>query len=655
MLTHVHTPIRIGGVEIPNRVVRTAHATGMGPMTEDLIGYHLARGRGGVGLSFIEILSVHPTSPAGLNVFDPAMPERYGRLVEAVRPTGMKLFQQMWHAGHNSLPIDGTPPWSASDLPGSTIGVPPVPMTKAMIDEIVAAYAHTAAQCAAWGLDGVEVHCAHGYLPAQFLSASINTRTDDYGGDFAGRSRFILEVVRAVRAAAPAGFAVGVRLAPDYTQGGVGPDDCARVAEVLEGGGLIDFVNVSAGNYQSFPKMIGGMHEPTGYEMATSAPVTARVKVPRIVTGRFRTMEEADQVIRAGEADLVGMTRAHIADPDIVKKTLAGHADQVRPCIACNQGCVGNLLGARHRVSCVVNPAVGFEAALAEDLMAPVAAPKRVFVIGGGPAGMEAARVAALRGHKVTLVEAEPDLGGTMKLAARAPTRHGLMDFAVWLEAEIYRLGVEVRLSTYLDAEDILAEAPDAVIVAAGAAPRMDGVQASNPGEPVTGMNRPAVISSHELFAQGATTTGKTSAVVIDDVGHYEGVACAEHLVAQGLAVTYVSRHTAFAPGVETALMTEPALERLSRGKFTLRLRSRAIAVEDGAVVFGPVYLPASSNQRETAPADVVVFVSADRPNREIHDALKGRIADVRIVGDAQSPRFLETAVREGRLAGLAV
>lgn len=654
MLTHVHTPFKIAGVEIPNRVVRTAHATALGAMNEDLIAYHLARARGGVGLTFIEILSVHPTSPAALNIFDPGLPDRYRRLVDEVRPTGMKLFQQLWHAGHNGLPLDGSPPWSASDIPGPTIGAPPIPMTQAMIDEIVGAYAHTAAQCREWGLDGVEVHCAHGYLPSQFLSANNNDRDDDYGGVFENRARFMLEVVRAVRGAVPKDFPVGVRVAPDLVEGGVGPTDSLRAVQLLETEGLIDFVDISAGNYQSFPKMIGGMHEPTGYEMPTSLPIAEGVKSPRIVTGRFRTLEEADQVIRAGEADLVGLTRAHIADPDLVRKTLAGHPEQVRPCIACNQGCVGNLLGPRRRLGCVVNPAVGFEIRMGDDLLTSVADPRTVYVVGGGPAGLEAARTAALRGHRVILAEAEPTLGGTVKLAARAPTRHGMIDFVSWLEAEVYRLGVEVRLSTYLDAEDILQSAPDAVIIAAGAAPRMDGVQASNPGEPILGMDRPNVISSNDLFSRAGRDWGR-SAVVVDDVGHYEGVACAEHLIKQGLAVTYVSRHPAFAPLVETALMTEPALQRLSSGPFTLRLRSRAVSIGDDGVVIGPTYLPAGSNLGETAPADVVVFVSANRPNRELYDALVGRVGNLRIIGDANAPRFLETAVREGRVAGAAI
>ncbi|BCW90951.1 NADPH dehydrogenase [Alphaproteobacteria bacterium SO-S41] len=654
MLTHIDKPTRIAGCEIKNRVVRTAHATGLGPMNDDLIQYHLLRAQGGVGLSILEILAVHPTSPASLNAFDPNLPKRYERLVEAVRPTGMRLFQQIWHGGQNSLPIDGSPPWGPSDIPGSTQGVPTVPMTQGMIDTIVGAYADAAAKCVAWGIDGVEIHCAHGYLPAQFLSPATNKRRDAYGGDFAGRARFMLEIMRAVRAAVPAGYPVGVRVAPDFTAGGIGSDEARDAALLLEGEGLIDFVDISAGNYQSFPKMIGGMHEPVGYELPSSAPVARAVKSVTIVTGRFRTLEEADQVVRAGEADLVGLTRAHIADPDLVNKTLLGKVEQIRPCIACNQGCVGNLLGPTHRVACVVNPGAGHEMRMGDHRAMPAENPKSVLVVGGGVAGMEAARTAALNGHAVTLVEARAQLGGAASLAKRAPTRHQIGDFVQWLESEIYRLGVTVRLSTAIDEEEIADLKPDAVIIATGATPRLDGVQASNPGEPIQGVTLSHVLSANDLFESPKRGWGKT-AVVIDDTGHYEAIAAAEHLIGQGLSVTYITRHTSFGPGVETALMSEPALQRLGAGAFQLHLRSRAIAIDAEGVVFGPTYLPVRSNRVQRAPADIVVLVTANRPNRDLYDALEGRVPQVFIAGDANAPRYLETAVREGHRAGASI
>lgn len=655
-LTHVLQPITIGGVTIPNRVVRSAHGTrfGGGVMSDDLIAYHALRARGGVGLSILEIMAVHPSSPSGVNGFDPRIGEGYQRLLEEVRPHGMRLFQQLWHGGHQTMPQDGTPPWSASDIPGPRLGVVPAPMSQAMIDEIVASYARTARMCQDLGLDGVEIHAAHGYLIHQFLSPATNIREDGYGGDFDHRVRFLLEVMTAVRDAVRRdNFAVGVRLAPDMSAGGWNAADVLRAAQLLEARGLVDFVNVSQGSYHAFDKMIGGMHEPSGYELPLSRSVTRALSVPRIVVGRIRTLEEADQIIRDGDADMVAMTRATIADPMLVRKTVEGKVDQVRPCIGCNQGCVGNLLTVG-RMGCVVNPAVGHERRFGEHLLQSADAARHVVVIGGGPAGMEAARVAALRGHRVTLCEAQPQLGGALRLAARGPTRHGLLDLAVWLEQEIFRLGVAVQLSTYVDADDVLAMRPDTVIVATGSMPRMDGVQMSHPGEPAQGMEQAHVKSSWDVFSDPKVIEQVRSAVVVDDLGHYEAIAVAEYLVTRGIKVHYVSRHVAFAPLAEPALMTEPALRRLAQGDFQLHLRSRVTRVAADAVSLSPTYLPDSAVTSDL-PADLVVFVSANRCVQDVHAALRGQVPQLELIGDARSPRQLQQAMLDGYRAGAAV
>ena len=655
-LTHVLTPIKIGPIEVRNRVARTAHGTRLGLYSfDDLAEFQARRAEGGVGLTILEILGVHPSTPASLNAFNPAHAEGYRRMMARLKPLGMKVFQQLWHGGHHVLPVDGSPPWSASDQPGPVIGVVPIAMTRMMIDDTVAAFADTAKKCEEWGLDGVELHAAHGYLMQQFLSPNTNKREDDYGGSLENRARLTLEVLAAIRASVSRNMAVGVRIAPDDTAGGAGVEDNARLMEMIQSRGLIDMIDVSLGSKQAYPRMIGGMHEAIGYELPTSIPITRRAKVPALVTGRFRTLEEADTIIRAGDADLVALTRAHIADPDIVKKTLAGHPERVRPCIACNQGCLAGVKAPVPRVSCTVNAGAGWERTLGDHLLKPVLAPKRVLVIGGGPAGMEAARVAAARGHKITLVEAEPELGGRVRLASKAPTRATMRDIIVWLEQEVYRLGVAVRLSTYMEVGEAIAEGADEVIVATGSTPRMDGIQVSNPGEPVEGMDQPHVISSWDLFQDDRRELGR-SALVIDETGHFEAVAVAETLQARCLAVTFVTRHAAFAPLMETALMTEPALQRISgRGGFVFHPRTRAMSIGRGNAVIAPTYLKAEGSQLTTVPADTVVFVSPNRANRELYDALRGQGISARIVGDANSPRYLPTAIREGHLAGVAV
>ena len=278
-LKEVFEPIKIAGCTVPNRVVRTAHATsiGGGVMNDELIAYHERRARGGCGLTILEILGVHATSLAPLNMIDPTLDEGYAKLMEAVEPHGMAVFQQVWHAGHNGRTLDGSPPWGPSTVPNPLGADVPVPMSKGMIDEIIEAYAAACARCEKAGLHGAEIHGAHGYLIQQFLSPNTNKREDEYGGSFENRMRFLIEVMQASQDATSKDFAVGVRLAPDLTVGGVGVEDNIKVVEALEAQGLVDFVNVSLGNYNSFPKMIGGMHEPVGYEVPTLSQPSSRV------------------------------------------------------------------------------------------------------------------------------------------------------------------------------------------------------------------------------------------------------------------------------------------------------------------------------------------------------------------------------------------
>ena len=645
-LRYVFTPIRIGPVEVQNRIVRTAHDTrfGGGTLSDDLIAYHLARAKGGVGLSILEICSVDSVhSPGPLAADHPDLVAGYRRLMEAVRPYGMRVFQQLWHGGHNAFAM-GAVPLSASDRPGVMVGVIPHAMTRLQIKEIVRRFAGAATRCQEGGLDGVEIHAAHGYLIGQFLSPLANERTDEYGGSLENRMRFLTEILCAVRATVAPALAVGVRLSPEGIKGGLGVHDIQEILTRLQDASLIDYANISYGNYYTLFKMMPTMSESVGSQLPTSVPITSIARVPTIVSGRFRTLEEADQVIHRGEASLVGMTRAHIADPDIVRKTREGREDEIRVCIACNHGCVaGVALGS---MRCAINPAVGHEKTLAEDLIERTGKPKRVLVVGGGPAGLEAARVAALRGHKVILAEALPDLGGAINIAKAAPRRLTIGDIVEWQAREIYRLGVEVRLSTYMDGADVRAENPDVVVVATGSQPRMDGYQVFAPGERQEGVSRRHVVSS-EAVILGNALPENGRAVVYDDVGHYEAIAVAETLISKGIAVTFVTGHNGFAPRLETSLTSEPALQRLAKGEFRLLTRHKIVAIENDTVSISPTY----ASKTERIPAGLVVLVSLNRPNRDLVDELEEFDPPLLVVGDAQSPRFLMTAIHEGHRA----
>src|SRR5579859_7865590 len=405
MVKKVFEPIQIGTCTVPNRIVRTAHGTHFAAeeITDRFIEYHLAPARGGCGLTILEIASVHPSSVLTIRNLDKRIVPGYRRLMEAIKPSGMKVFQQLHHGGHHAPGLDGIA-WSASDIP-SPVGPIPVPMGAPELAALPRAFAEGAARCREGGLDGVEVHAAHGYIFSQFLSRLTNRRTDEYGGSLENRMRLLMETMRAVRKLVGNDFPVGVRLSTSEVPGGVTHEDSHAVARALEKEGLIDFLDLSLGDYYRGVSMNAAMDAPLGYELPFSVPLGAGAKVPRIVAGRFRTLEEAEQVLRAGDADMVSMVRAQIADPDLVRKTREGRPHEVRPCIACNQGCIGGLYR-RGQLGCLVNPAVGFEASLSEDRIKRTSQPRKVLVVGGGPAGMEAARVAALSGHRVILAEA---------------------------------------------------------------------------------------------------------------------------------------------------------------------------------------------------------------------------------------------------------
>jgi NADPH-dependent 2,4-dienoyl-CoA reductase/sulfur reductase-like enzyme len=303
-------------------------------------------------------------------------------------------------------------------------------------------------------------------------------------------------------------------------------------------------------------------------------------------------------------------------------------------------------------VFCTVNPVVGYERTLSEDLIVKTDTPKKVVVIGGGPAGMEAARIAALSGHRVHLFEAQPRLGGALNIARRVPKLGGIADIAYWLEQEIYRLGVDVRLSTYVETPEVSAEHPDAVIVAAGSVPRMDGVQVNIPAFPATGVSQSHVHSSHDIFDVPRRDLGR-SALVLDDTGNYEALGVAEYLVDQGLAVTLVTRLPALAPSMDISMRVEPALRRLRKREFVLVTRGRLHAIGTNSCEIG--YLEGGPTQ--TVPADTVVLVTYNEAQDTIFRELGGgtratREFDLKVVGDAQSPRDLLVAIREGHMAG---
>lgn len=644
----VLSPIQLGRVEIPNRVVRAAHLTQYsrrGQITDKFVAYHEARARGGVGLTILESASVdQKVSPAPLDASADQVIEGWAQVADAVHSHGMRVFGQLFHGGNQFDPIDGSAPWSASTIAGWTLGVPAQAMTQDMIDHVIAAFAAAASRAEAAGLDGVELHGAHGYLIAQFLSPLTNRRTDSYGGPLENRLRFPIAVLDAVRAAVSDGFPVGIRLSGnEQLPGGLDNDDCVEIAHRVSDAGLVDFIDISAGVYQSMNKMIGPVDEPRGYELPDSVSLTRAVSTPTIVTGRILTLAEADAIIASGDADMVSMVRATVADPNLVERTRNG--DTPRPCIGCLHGCFGGLY--IRDLGCTVNATVGRETGIDDTDLGRAAVTKRVLVVGGGPAGLEAARVAATRGHAVVLHERAPQLGGQLALARRTPGRNDIGLIVDWLAAEIERLGVEVHLESEINATTIetIGHFDDAII-AAGPQPG-SCVQLGRPTIALTPSPQTRILSSWEVFEEELAVSGPV--VVLDDVGHMEGLVVAQHLVETGCEVTVVTRFDGMASRIAPDWSTWSARQHLARADVKVIGRSFVAEIGDGTATIGS--LDGSSDT--TIPAEAVVHVTHHEPNSTLADQLTTTADVIRTVGEARTQRFLTSAMRDGFELGM--
>lgn len=651
----VTSPLEVNNVTLRNRLTRTAHGTGYaidGKVTERLIAYHEARARGGVGSLFLETSGVHPTSPGPLWAFRDDVIEGWAALAQRVHAHGTKVFPQLWHGGPQAPPPDGSPAWAPSPIAAPIGGAPTQAISKGQIDELIEGFAAAAVRAQQAGLDGVEVHGGHGFLVGAFLSPMTNLRSDDYGGDLEGRTRLAREVLRSVRDAVGPEFVIGMRISGDEgIDGGIDPAMAAAIRKRLEQDGVLDYINVSMGGYHNFGKMIGAMHEPHGYELASSSQVTDGRGIPAIVTGRILTLQEAEDVLASGVADIVSMVRALLADPELINKTLAGRKDDVRPCIGCNEGCVGRRMAigaAVGQTGCTVNPEAGFEY-VAEPL-GQADQPRDVVIVGAGPAGLEAARTAALRGHHVRVFDRASRTGGVVASARRAPHRRELGVICDWLTGELGRLGVQIELERELDADDVVALQPDVVVAATGARERRDGVQRMLPAVRVEGLELDHVATPIEVLEGRAAA--RWHAVVFDDLGNYQAVGVAEHLLENGVAVTYATSFEGFAPDLFRSFQRDAAAARLQRFEnYRLLTRTSIEKIAPDAVTLRSLDGGAVFEQA----ADLVVLATGYDPAVELHNALAARGVDVRAAGDAVAPLLLPHAIASGRDVGRAV
>jgi len=639
------SPVRIGGLNLRNRVVFGPHGTGFGrdgTVNERHIAYHLERARGGVGLIIMEATGID-SSPTGvttagknINASTDAVIPSYRKISAAMHEEGVAIFTLLSHSGRNTtMGANGLPPKAPSPIPMDRSRDIPHALEIDEIALIVSQFAAAARRCREGGLDGVSLSFAHGNMVQQFLSPNANRREDGYGGSEENRLRLAREVLQAVRAAVGDDFVLGIRFSADeIVEGGYTLDDGVRYAKLFAEWGKLDFIDVTAGDNASMRSR--SFHYPT--IAVPSAPlvpmaraVRQAVNIPVFTVGRIDTPEEAQSIIAAGDADMVVMVRAQIAEPEIVGKIMQGRRAEMRECIYCNESCFARQQRVGD-ISCVYNPRSGREAMWPPLARSTVSC--RLLVVGGGPAGLEAARTAARRGHQVELVERSDALGGQIRLLQRTPYREGYGKIADWLIGEVEKAGVKIRLDTSLTSEAILAEGHDGVVIATGA---------SDARPDIPGADLPGVLTGRQVLA--GANLGKR-VVVADWDGRYMGTSIAERLAMEGHEVTIVS--PTFYIGMDGDLMTWRAqYERLLKLGVRMQPLSDVLAVEPEGLRFRTMDM-----KEQVAEADSVVLCTRGVAERSLYTQLKDMLPVVRPVGDCWAPRQLEQAIYEGAMAG---
>lgn len=650
---HLFTPIKIGPVTVRNRIVVAPHGTltGEGGLPSERGAYYYAeRAKGGVGLVTIEGVQAAPKIPfigypdAVIRAYDERSIPGFRLIASMVHEHGAKVFCEIMDMGI----WGGSGP---STMPDLRSRITASEMTVEEIQQLVDYYGLSTRYLREAGVDGVELHASHGVGLAQFISPLYNHRTDRYGGSLEKRMTCLVEVVDCVRQVLGTELALGVRLDVDemYPNGNT-LEDGKRIAQFLEATGKVDYLSIDTAvePHQSHV-MTASMYAPHGHMVFASAAVKEAVeRIPVGIAGRIVDPLHAEKILADGHADLIIMARALLADPELPNKARAGRLADIRTCLGDNENCAGRVW-AGVRVACTVNPSAAEEKELGIGTLQPATTRKKVLVAGGGPAGMEAARVAALRGHKVVLYEKEETLGGQINLAALLPGRSEIGGIVRWLQGQLTQLGVETHLGHEMTAPKVLALRPDAVVVATGGAYYRNGLSAQT-FAPVAGWDQDNVATPEEVLSGGKPAGQRV--VILDQTGFLVGMGLGEWLADQGKTVEILTSEP-FVGSVLPPTLQLPWVYARVMAKVSLTPHTTITQIAGHTVATVNVH---SLQQRTIEDVDTVVLVTAKGPNDMLWRDLKGQVAELHLVGDANRAVFgargIADAIRAGHLAG---
>lgn len=666
-LAALWNPIGIGGFTAKNRVMLSAHDLYLD--RDRYAAYLAARARGGAGVIVTGSMPVVENSLRGDETeagggrprsWLPDSVPWFRTISDAVHPHGAKIVAQLMHPG-SLAPGNGSlrgwrAAWSSSSLPHPLSSVVPKAMDDDDIAELIAGFAASARHAQQGGMDGVEIHGAHGYLLHQFLSPLFNRRTDQYGGSAENRARLVVEIAGAIRAEVGPDFTIGLKISPQEHIGdaGLDLDSSTELLRELAASRNIDYYSIS-GVYHTTPMLTASMTAQT--EPGTYAPEARRFKevlgadAVVMLTCSLRTLDEAVRFIEDETADVVGLVRAQMADPDVVRKTLEGRSHEIRPCVGANQGCwrrvtVGSV------ATCTVNPAAGREVDGWASDEAPALTKKiRVVVVGAGPGGLQAAETAAMRGAEVILLERNDALGGTLRHAARLPRRHRWNDLVEHYAASLERLGVDVRLGTAATPESVAALQPDRVVVASGAAWQDTGASAFRPSRDAVPGFATADVRTPVQTLDSVDTLGQR-VLVVDDSGKYLPLGLADLVSNSGREVHVVSALAS--PGAHTTAMGTNDLafvlpDLVERG-VTFHKQMQVEQVEGTTVTLTSAHLGSPT----TIEVDSIVVAMGRTPRTDLYEALRATGVRTERVGDCLAPREVDDAILEGKRIALA-